>query len=178
MGGGGGGDHLGPQHLKQSQYISTNHSKTRLFLYVFPLEGNFDIDAGNGGGNPPNPKKIHQKKEIAKIYMQKYFICLCMLYSYPYIFIFLCIYIYIYMFYIYIYIKVNVNIYKSIIQTLGPTSYRRNKDAIARDLLSAPPLSGAPFCCCRRRRVLANILAFRNHVRVRKHVRKHVRTCS
>ena len=55
------------KNTKTTTYISNISKKktlkTHLFPYVFPPEGNFDIDAGDGGGggtiqDPRNPSKI------------------------------------------------------------------------------------------------------------------------
>ena len=87
-----GGDHLGPPKFKKitktSPKILKSLKKT-LKKYVcsifFPLGGNFDIDAGDGGeSNPNNPKKIQKKRRIIEnIYYN--FQNISLIYSYIFI---------------------------------------------------------------------------------------------
>ena len=67
--------------------------KNILVSYLFPLEGNFDIDARDGGWGEGNKSKTypHTKKDNIKIYIvQKY--VLYILY-FLYIYYIFCIYI-------------------------------------------------------------------------------------
>ena len=63
--GAGVGDHLGPQNPQHFQTII----RKLLFSIFFPLEGNFDIDARDGGGpfrTPKIQKILNSSKNLIK----------------------------------------------------------------------------------------------------------------
>ena len=87
-----------------------------IIFHIIPPEGNFDIDAGDGGGQIPKiPKHLKKRKRCQQLILKHISYILCLLYTcifHIYLFYILCIFKFSYInIYVYIYIYIYLFIY-------------------------------------------------------------------